>query len=1455
MNKNLLYFVRSLFLNFNFSSKKAFHPSLKLLCLGMFFVVSFANAATYYSRITTGNFATLTTWSINRNGSPINGTNLGSGDVFIIQNGHTVTVAGDQRISSITVEAGGVLIVGGAYDFRVDNSTSVYGTLTHNSGSGIKSYRSLVTISVGGIWNNSGNSDVNFRGGLTNNGTYIAGTGSHTFTTNNQALNGTLIIPNLSTTVNLTNNNVLTVSSSLFGSGTLINATNATFYYSGNSSVQANLTATAAGNIINYSGTDQDIKAISYVNLVLSNSGNKTFPASNVSISGNLNINSGVVANLNTFTHTAGTLTLGGLITSSGFWGSSSSTATNNTDTYFAATSGRVNVSGSSCTNPTVFNITGTGGSFCGSSSGSTIGLLGSQIGVNYQLRRGTVLIGSPITGTGNAINFGNFNTTGSYTVLATRASTFCTATMSGTITVFKYSTPPTPTATAVNVSCPTDATGTITMTTNPIAPASVAFVSANNQYIDLETSLMSNRTAFTIEGWIKFDPANYAERMALFGQNDIVEIGFEGNNLRCWTQYGTVDLPLSLFPPGNAWHHIALTGDATSLKFYLDGGTPRTAPVTVSNYGTNSNTTRIGYGVMDTNGVGLTGEAFKLGFWNRALSAAEITSLSSGFVEYDASLSGLLAGYNFNEGVGTTVSAVGSSAPSGTFKNNPQWKDPYVYSWTSTPPGFTSSLKNLTGLAPRTYTLITSLKGCTSTGVWTVNSNNTTPSITTQPVTTNICVGRNGSFSVVATGSGLTYKWQVSTGGSFSDLTNIAPYSNVTTSTMNITGASIGMNNYQYRCVVTGTCALSTTSSSVALTVTALPTIPTITITQPTCTVLTGTITVTSPAPGTGFTYSIDGIDYSNATGIFTVNQNTTYNVTTQNASGCISPARSAIVNASSDRVWNGSIDKDWTNPANWTPNLVPTSTDCVVIPLTAKKPEIAAGTSVAIHSVTVNNAAILTVKSKAILTVAAGITVATGGELIFEDDSSLLQTSTDNTINSGNITYKRITSDVRRYDFTCWSSPIHSTPAFTLHDVSPLTLADKYYSFNPSTGWIISYGGVLPMQQGMGYIVRAPQTYDITTPAPYEASFIGTPNNGRIEITPEANKNILVGNPYPSALNAKAFIDDNHDRGVDVGSLYFWTHNSPPVNSIPGDKKYYYNTADYAVYNLTGSTTGSNTPGNNDAPTGFIAAAASFFIKPNSSTNIVFTNSMRVGAGNDQFYKTAKADNEGKNRLWLNFANTEGAFKQVLIGYLDGATNEKDYNYDGPTISGNAYVDFYSINNTDKLTIQGRALPFDDSDLVPLGYVSKIVGDFTISIDKADGFFDTQAVYLEDKNTGKITDLRAENYTFATEKGTFQDRFVLRYTNKTLGTGDFENIENGLLVAVKDKAIKITSAKEAIKEVTIFDINGKLLYDKKKIGSTELQIANLQAANQVLLVKVILENGFTTTKKIVFQ
>jgi hypothetical protein len=76
---------------------------------------------------------------------------------------------------------------------------------------------------------------------------------------------------------------------------------------------------------------------------------------------------------------------------------------------------------------PTAFNMTG-GGSFCADQGGTAIGLDGSQTGINYQLLRTvgstTENVGSPVAGTGSAISFGNQTESGTYSIIATTATT-----------------------------------------------------------------------------------------------------------------------------------------------------------------------------------------------------------------------------------------------------------------------------------------------------------------------------------------------------------------------------------------------------------------------------------------------------------------------------------------------------------------------------------------------------------------------------------------------------------------------------------------------------------------------------------------------------------------------------------------------------------------------------------------------------------------------------------------------------------------------------------------------------------------------------------------------------------------------------------------------------------------------------------------------------------------------
>ncbi len=93
--------------------------------------------------------------------------------------------------------------------------------------------------------------------------------------------------------------------------------------------------------------------------------------------------------------------------------------------------------------------------------------------------------------------------------------------------------------------------------------------------------------------------------------------------------------------------------------------------------------------------------------------------------------------------------------------------------------------------------------------------------SISTQPISKIICVGDNGSFSVNATGSNLTYQWQLSIddGLNFNDLSDGGFYSGTNTATLNIANANETLNKYQYRVIISNSayiCGIVSSSAAI---------------------------------------------------------------------------------------------------------------------------------------------------------------------------------------------------------------------------------------------------------------------------------------------------------------------------------------------------------------------------------------------------------------------------------------------------------------------------------------------------------------------------------------------------------------------------------------------------------------------------------------------------------------
>jgi len=160
-----------------------------------------------------------------------------------------------------------------------------------------------------------------------------------------------------------------------------------------------------------------------------------------------------------------------------------------------------------------------------------------------------------------------------------------------------------------------------------------------------------------------------------------------------------------------------------------------------------------------------------------------------------------------------------------------------------------------------------------------TINTQPATPATPIATLTQPTCTTATGTITITApTGTGISY----SIGGTYQ--------SSVTFSAL-ASGSYIVTAKNSNGCISPG---LSVTINAQPAT----PAAPTASATlNPTCTVATGSITVSSSL--TGLSFSIDGANYANTSGIFTLVPASTYNVTAMNSDGCISLATSVTVNA----------------------------------------------------------------------------------------------------------------------------------------------------------------------------------------------------------------------------------------------------------------------------------------------------------------------------------------------------------------------------------------------------------------------------------------------------------------------------------------------------------------------------------------------------------------------------
>ncbi len=491
--------------------------------------------------------------------------------------------------------------------------------------------------------------------------------------------------------------------------------------------------------------------------------------------------------------------------------------------------------------------------------------------------------------------------------------------------------------------------------------------------------------------------------------------------------------------------------------------------------------------------------------------------------------------------------------------------------------------------------------------------------------------------------------------------------------------------------------------------------------------------------------------------------------------------------------------------------------------------------------------------------------------GTIAIQNGGSLVQIDPNATYTGNNLLMTRNTRTMKGLDYVYWGSPIQENVVSQI----PSDF-DKKYVWN-TTGTIDgAWVNLVTTTPGRGFISR------VRNVAPYNAgggtlsfTFDGKPNNGTISV--EANiydgssdvtgNTVLLGNPYPSAIDAARFVRNATNQSLQINTLYFWTSNTQYTGGS-------YSQSDYASWNLTGSTTTSTTPLENLRPNGKIASGQGFFVKQLVDGNVQFDNSMRIlqqNTSNTSFYRTSSENttqydsvyefqypplNTEYDRYWINIkgANTN-MFRQLLVGYVEGATNDFDLSYDAVTFTSST-IDVYTIVNNKNVTIQGKALPFSNQDVVYLGYKVPTAGTYTFELDSAEGLFNTnQAIYIKDTTTDTYHNLKEAPFTFTSAAGSFNERFQVHYVNQILSVDNPLFNEDSVLIYGSNKTITAASTASNITGIEIYDVLGKRIFSNISLDTSEFVTNTFDLNTAFLIVKVVLENNKTITRKIILQ
>lgn len=543
-----------------------------------------------------------------------------------------------------------------------------------------------------------------------------------------------------------------------------------------------------------------------------------------------------------------------------------------------------------------------------------------------------------------------------------------------------------------------------------------------------------------------------------------------------------------------------------------------------------------------------------------------------------------------------------------------------------------------------------------------------------------------------------------------------------------------------------------------------------------------------------------------------------------------------------------------DWNTASNWGCGAVPKAGSDVTITTSATyQPVISGSTTALCRTLTINSGASVTVTSTGKATVT---TINNNGTLNLNSDASgtasLMLNTYSGSSGAANIQLFLTGGGGPNYNWHYVAVPVDGLPKTYFTDINPYNLMmynDARVVTSDFNGWSYhdGYGG----------------TPGIAAGGEFSTLYYGKGYNfyNGTDATVNFANMTSIGNTFGTVSLQYS--------GTTEGSTIFGYNllGNSLTCSLDWDKVTFSGQVEQTVYYTSANkwATYNASAGGTNGATKDIPPLQGFFVKANATGASVNLSSAREHSGQIRYKKSGTSEKEESKIIFPKVKielNGDETSDETMVWFNSEATGGFDAKFDGHKIfsSENYFGELYSLSGENSYSINGIPLP-SDSTIVPLGIRLMKAGSYSLlkkDLIPPDGF----NVFLVDKANGNYTvNLeQTEKYSFASDAGTFNDRFLLKFISTGTVNTEQPGINSKFNIYATAGFINVmppdnlNSYSEG--NIRIYDLTGKVVKQVNNVGLSRMNLVQIPFTGAQGIYIVEISSGLTRfTGKVVVR